>query len=71
MDKSHRTELDQQILTLIHYFLVWVLFPARQISTGIEKSSFFRVLEQILEVSCALQEINLRLIVLKGRLCCG
>ena len=66
--KSHRTELEQQILTWLHLFHVWVLFPAWQFSTGIEKSSFFVVPEQ---ASCARQEIDLPLIVLKGRLCCG
>ena len=50
---------------------MWVLFPARQFSTGFEKSSFFGVLEQILQKSCALQEIDLPLIVLKGRLYCA
>ena len=50
---------------------MWVQFPARQLLTGVEKSSFFVVLEQILQMSCARQEIDLPLIVLKGRLCCG
>ena len=44
---------------------MWVLLPARQLLTGIEKSSFFVVLDQILQTSCAEQEIDLPLIVLK------
>ena len=68
LDKSLRTELEQQILTWIHLFHMWVLFPARQFSTGIEKSSFFLVLEQ---ESFAQHEIDLPLISLKGRLYCG